>query len=73
MIAEVAGAAGSSAAASAVEEEGWAASAVEEEGWAAAAVEEEGWAASAGSEASVGRWSLSSVAVPLAAWKNSWK
>ena len=73
LIAEVAGAAGSSAAASAVKEEGWAASAVEEEGWAAAAVEEEGWAASAGSEASVGRWSLSSVAVPLAAWKNSWK
>ena len=63
MIAEVAGAAGSRAAASAVEKEGW----------AAAAVEEEGWAASAVSEASVGRWSLSSVAVPMAAWKNSWK
>jgi hypothetical protein len=40
---------------------------------AAAAVEGEGWAASAGSEASVERQSLNAVAVPLAAWKNSWK
>ena len=39
----------------------------------AAAVLEEGWAVSAGSEASVERQSLSAVAVPLAAWKNSWK
>jgi len=42
-------------------------------GFGTAAVGEEGWAASAGSEASVARRSLSAVAVPLAAWKNSWK
>jgi len=40
---------------------------------AAAAVDEEGWAASAGSEALVEQRPLSAVAVPLAAWKNSWK